>query len=183
MALLAGLLLAACGSSGSAAPATSTTTEAPPSSTTTSTPTTTEAPTPEAEIEAVYRAFWDATITANNPPDPGSPALAESMADPMLAHVTEQVANRLETGQAIRLPEGSLSSVSNVEVEVVGEEATVMACVVDDAVVFDRASGLVLNDRVTSGWTRATVRLVGDGWRVVSNEYTSRSEGVDGCAP
>lgn len=182
-AVVAGLLLAACGGSASSAPASSSTTQAPPvTSTTLPTTTTTTASTPEAEIEAVYRAFWDATIEAGDPPDPESPALAAVMADPMLAHVTQQVAHRRATGQAVKLPEGSRSSVSDVEITVSGDSATLTACVVDDAVVYDRASGRVLNDRVTSGWARAVVRRTPDGWRVTENRYTTQVEGSDGCA-
>jgi hypothetical protein len=179
----AALLLAACGSSSTGDTDAAPTDPASPTTTTTIPPTTTApALSPEEEVAAVYRAFWDATITANNPPNPNDPSLAASMTGELLSHLKDRIAQRGLVGEAVRLPHPSTSVVLDLDVTVSGSEAAITACVVDDAIVYDQASGRVLNDRVTSGRTEASAVLTPDGWRVSWNGYLSEVEGPEACA-
>jgi hypothetical protein len=181
--LVLGLLGTACGGTADAedalpAPEETSTTETTAAPETTSTTTLT----PEQEVEAKYREMWDAVIVANNPSEPTSPALSHSMAGDSLQQAIAETTRNESLGLALRLPENSISSVSDVKVVVDGLEAQITACVIDDAVLFDPERGTVLNDRVVSGRTVATAVETSNGWRISNNAWTEKVEGPAGCS-
>lgn len=89
--------------------------------------------------------------------------------------------NRLG-GQAVRLPEGSVSR-REVEVVSVGEErASVRDCAVDDAVVVDLDTGEVLDDDIVTRLAMGELVREDGAWRVSFTRVEQTWEGVAGCA-
>ena len=187
LVLVAALLSGACGGGSASPAATPVTVEAPantPPPSTPEPPTTTASDlTPEEEIADIYRRVWKVTIQAGNPPNPGSPELGEVMTGSALSYARTGLADLASTGQAVRLPVPSQSRVVDVAVEIDGERARIRACVVDDAIMFDVATGRSLNDRVSSGQIQAEALLTVSGWRVSTSGYPGDQEGPGGCGP
>lgn len=171
--LALGLLAGACRSSegdGDTATATTTnsTTEAVESTTST-----TEA-SPDAEVLAGYRRFWDAYLTAADPMDPTHPDLLEAATGAQLERVQRAFLARQASGEVIR---GSLDLAPEV-VEVDGTTATVTDCYADDTHIFDVASGEqkdppdIVSFRVT-----ASLELVDGVWKVA--DLVQEGEGCE----
>jgi hypothetical protein len=176
-----GLVVAACGGSGGHASTVGTTPDpAPPP---TFGPATTTAPTPsdEEQIAATYRAFWTVAIDAGDPPDPRSALLGDVATGEALAGLQSGLRNFSETGRALRLPVPTVSGVFDLAIEVSGDAATISACVIDDAIAFDRVNGRVLNDQIASGPVEAVARRSADGWRIERSSQPIQEEGVGGC--
>ena len=115
-------------------------------------------------------------------PDPDDPTLAETHVDPMLTEVKNLNAQWLGFGQASRFPEGSVSRIDAISVEVTGDGATVETCGVDDSIVFDSATGNVINDDVVTVRASSTLQRDGDHWKLATRSELERWEGVAGCA-
>jgi hypothetical protein len=187
--LVTALVLSSCGgSAGPAAspadPTTSTSSSARPSSTGTtagSTPGT--EPTPDAQVFAAYlsalKAFDDAL---SDPPNPSDPLLAQTMVDPMLAQTVKLAGEWRGTGQASKYPPDSVHRITLISGSVSGNQATIESCNVDDGIVYEPASGQVVNDKVTTVHDRATLMLVDGAWKLATREQVEKWEGVAGCA-
>jgi hypothetical protein len=67
-------------------------------------------------------------------------------------------------------------------VSVDGDLAVVQECFVDDAVVYRRSTGEVVNDGVATHNVRGELRRANGVWRVSYTRLAQRWEGVDGCA-
>ena len=155
--------------------------EAP--STTTATPTE-----PEVAIEEVVadriRGYFAARATANAAPapNPEDPALAEFAVSEELATVTTNTQTRLDAGQAIRPGEQGLAEIRVGFVEAGASAATAAACAVDDGVIFDVATGAVVNDDVVTHNYQINLELHDGVWKVSRIVRVQQWEGVAGCA-
>ena len=184
VAAVAGVVaLAGCGGGGSDAEArgeASTSTVAP---TTTEAPTTTttEPPSDEAAVLAAYEGYWDAIAVANDPPNPDEPRLGMVMTGELLQSVRDKTQQNADLGYVLRRPRPSQFSISDVRISVAGEDATLAACVVDDGQVVQQKTGLVLNDRVTSGHVDVGLRREAGSWKVVNHVYLDKREGASAC--
>lgn len=180
-----------CGSDGESAATTtsSTAVSSPSSTTTTSSSTTTTATQPTspwtAEQQAVLDDFMAARAafsTSLESPDPDNPELAATHVDPMLTEVTNTNAEWKGFGQAGRFPENSVSRTDALSIEITGDQAIVETCGVDDSVVFDTATGAVLNDDVVTVRASSTLTNVDGDWKLTTRSELERWEGVAGCA-
>jgi hypothetical protein len=128
------------------------------------------------EIEAVYRgavlALHDAGATA----DPQLAALAAHLGEPLLGSWRERILALRIQGRRVRFPTPSRFDVSVEAVRLAADEAQVESCEVDDAVVFELASGAVVNDRVVVRRVTSVVARAGGSWRVVGRETTAEGE-------
>jgi hypothetical protein len=180
-----GLLLAACGGgveadAGGAAPAPDTT-----STETTAAPTTNDSKPADihgdaAEARAVYDRYWSAWRIANNPPEPMNEQLRETAADPLLTETTSAITTRANAGVSmVPSPDDQYShEVRSVTVE--GDEASIVDCSIDDAVLVSE-SGQVLNDAVETRLIEARLIRIEGQWRVSDLKTLWRSDGVKPC--
>lgn len=137
----------------------------------------------EQEIIESYIGYWDARYQAGREPvNPESPLLAEFATGRQLETVREETRYRQEHGQAFRYPEASLARRSVQVVSVAPERAEVIDCVIDDGVLYEIATGKVLNDELASQSLRAELWLVEGRWRVEAAFFIEQWAGVAGCA-
>jgi hypothetical protein len=135
------------------------------------------------EIINRYIAYWDARFAANSgTPDPADPALAEYATGEQLDAVIAETQANLDQGLALR-PAAEPHNFRRVNVvSVDGDLAVVQECFVDDAVVYRRANGAIVDDGVATHNVRGELRRADGVWRVAYTRLAQRWEGVDGCA-
>lgn len=127
-----------------------------------------------AQVLADYRAFWvSGYLVAADPMDPASPALTAHATGQQLETLQKAFLARKTNGEVIR---GTLDLAPRV-VSVVGSQATVRDCYLDNTGVFDAASG-ARHDTPTGirHLITATLQLDGATWKVSD----LKQEG-DGC--
>lgn len=184
------LVLAACSDDDDGALGSTTTSESSSTTTSTSEPTTTSSPDStdpgddeDAEILGRYLAFWEARFEANTEPvNPDDERLADLATGPQLDNVREETRQRAEAGLAFRRPEDSITERRPRIVAVGGDQATIQDCAINDSVVYRVSTGEVIDDSVVTRSVTATMRLVGDRWRLESAREVQKWEGVAGCA-
>lgn len=143
---------------------------------------------PEAPIEEVVadriRGYFSAREAANAAPapNPDDPGLAEFAVSEELAAVVANTQTRLEAGQAIRPGEQNLAEIRVGFVEAGASAATAAACAVDDGVIFDVATGTVVNDDVVTHNYQINLELHDGVWKVSRIVRVQQWEGVAGCA-
>lgn len=185
--VLAIVLLAGCSDDGSSADPTttsesSTTTEATTTTAVPDTTTTSEPATDEEQILAAVDGFWQVLLDSSAPPDPEHPDLERYMTGAQLERSQAVVENRLRLGQAVRPAEPSRYAHENELVTVDGANATVTSCEIDDLVLYDLASGMVLNDATyTREWT-LRLEMAAGSWKIADATVDLELEGVTGCA-
>lgn len=117
-----------------------------------------------------------------DPPNPDDPLLAQTMVDPMLGQTVKLAGEWRGFGQAAKAPPDSISRITLISAEVNGDQATIEACSVDDGIIYEPATGRVLNDKVTTARDQATLTQVDGTWKLESREQLEKWEGVAGCA-
>jgi hypothetical protein len=151
------------------------------------TPTTTEASTATTvdraqEVLNAYNQSWEAYHAASDPADPGHPALAETTTGPALQRAVEALEAFRASGRVGRFPEGSIARRHPEVVSLLGDEATVSDCRVDDGQIVIAATGEVVNDLVGTALYEASM-VVDDGrWKLRSLTLVQEWDGVAGCA-
>ena len=80
--------------------------------------------------------------------------------------IRDETTGRRDQGQAIRASTANVARVRVGFVTVTGTTATVAACSVDDGVIFEVASGRVVNDSVITHNYRIDLEQVGGVWKV-----------------
>jgi len=145
-------------------------------------PATTSPSTSDAEIEEAFREAVDAEWEASKVSDPYLDALARTHAGPIRQRIRDRLIGRRLLGQVAVRPEGSRSSTTVESVEVDGDTAVVVDCTVDDAVVRDKTSGRVVNDKVVTQRRRNTLRNDAGHWKITDRTNETEQEGVTGCA-
>ena len=63
-----------------------------------------------------------------------------------------------------------------------GSSARLVECRVDAGIVYEKASGHVLNDKVVSQRRQATLQFDGTAWKVSSRTNETEWDGISGCA-
>lgn len=157
----------------------STTGTSSPGSTSTSS---TTSPAIDQTVADVYLGAVDAEFTASSTADANLPDLAVTHLDPLLQKVRDLVTGRRLGGQATKRPDATKSKTVVISTNVDGDTATVIECTVDDAVVYVKATGQVVNDKVATMRRRATMKKDGEYWKVSERVNEQEWEGVAGCA-
>ncbi len=185
VALVVVVLGGACGGEGGGAAGEVTTTTSPSPSAeppASSTTTTTEPMTDEEAILAAVRRFWVVVLETSSPPDPATTRIAEVATGEAETTAMETIRNRHAFGQAVRLPQQSVYRHDPV-IESIGVDiAVVVDCGVDDGVLYDLATGEILNGEVQTVQWRTTLVRVDDKWLVQVNDVVDSWEGIAGCA-
>lgn len=178
--LLAALSASACGGDDTASPTTTTS-----SSTTTreaTSTTTAAADEDDAAVRTAYEAASQAFIEAAAIPDPDHAALAATHTGPMLEQRRETLLGLQADGRVIRYPTPTQYRIEISSVEVEGDVARLIACVVDDGERVDAATGTVIASGVGTVEWRAAMRRVDGRWLLAERLENERWEGVAGCA-
>lgn len=171
-----------CGDDDGGASASTTTGSRPLSTTTSSTTSTTTSDPAEREIAAAYEAASRAFIDAAAIPDPDFARLAETHTGPMLDQSRNLLRALKADGRLIRYPQNSQYRIEVDDIEVEGDVARLVACVVDDGERVEAATGRVIASGVgTVEWT-AALRRVDGAWRLAERREEERWDGVAGCA-
>lgn len=137
----------------------------------------------DAIVFTSYKSALDAFNHAlADPPNPDDPLLAQTMVDPMLGQAMKLAGEWRGFGQAGKAPPDSVRRITLISSDVDGDRATIEACSVDDGIVYEPATGTVLNDKVTTAHDRATLTLVDGIWKLATREQVEKWEGVAGCA-
>lgn len=157
-------------------------TSAPGSTTSTSAPATDGWSVEQQEVIDDFLAARAAFSESLANPDPTNPTLEATHVDPMLTEVRNINAEWQGFGQAGRFPDNSVSTTDPLSVDLAGDQATVETCGVDDSVVYDIASGNVLNDDVMTVRASSTLQRVDGVWKLATRSELERWEGVAGCA-
>lgn len=187
--LLLGVLLASsCGGAGpnnppSSPPTASTTSPATTASTAMTVPEQSDSTAADDVVLASYVAAMDAyTAAVADPPNPEDPTLADHVMDPLLTEFRNTATQWKGFGQAVRYPDPTVHRTELISVEVDGDRAALEVCSVDDSILYEPATGRVLNDDVSTNHIRATLVLDGDQWLLSERERVEQWEGVAGCA-
>ena len=140
------------------------------SSTTTTSITTTTTPTVddrEAEILAVIDLYIDVFVEGMNPPDPEYGLWETVTIGAELEHVRRLAAERLQAGRGTRHrdePHPLVTRAAFLLLET--ETALIDICVVDDTLVYDIATGEIVDDEIRYAHLQVAVEHTADGWRV-----------------
>lgn len=169
-ALLAACLLAACSSNDTTDPP-RTTTSPPRSTTTTSTTATTTTsattpPTPEAAVRTAYLAAVEALNAAYETSDPTFPGLAETRTGEDLATVRRMLQDRRQKGLRLRYQSHGAPRPTITRVALTKGSATVVACVLDDAVLVESRTGRVIDDSKVMLVQTARLVATDQRWKV-----------------
>jgi hypothetical protein len=157
------------------------------SSSTTATPGSTGTSQPsgsvEEQIASRYVAFWEARFAANqNPPNPDDPRLAEYASGEQLQNVVSETRARRDDGLALRAPDPSVTSHNVQVISVEGESAELQDCFVNDGVLYNAATGEIVDDSVVTRSVSAVLVIEGGVWKLARASVIQEWEGVAGCA-
>ena len=178
--------------SSTSSPTTSTTvTEAPTTTlTTTTTTTTTEAPatttapdpSDEDQILDVVKRYWDVLVIANDPPNPDS-LLWESVASgERLDLLRQRSRERLAAGEGTRHPPLRTNQLPRIEILVIEDEvAAVNICLRDDVILYDIATGEILDDEILHFWYQMIIAKSGV-WLVTESNRIEQLTEEEACA-
>ena len=130
------------------------------------------------DFVAARRAF----STSLQNPNPDDPQLPATHVDPMLAEVRKTNAQWQAFGQAGRFPANSVSRTEPLTVEINGDAASIETCGVDDSIIYQPATGKVLNSDVVTVQATSTMARTNGRWMLQTRTELHRWEGVAGCA-
>ena len=175
--------------SSTSSPTTSTTVaEAPTTTLTTTTtqaPTTTTAdpgPSDEDQILDVVRRYWDVVVEANNPPDPDSPLWETVATGQRLELLVQRSRERSTAGEGTRHPPLRMNQLPRIEILVLEDGvAAVNVCLRDDVILYDTATGEILDDEILHFWYQMIVAK-SDEWLVVESNRIEKLSQEETCA-
>jgi hypothetical protein len=152
-----------------------------PTTGTTSAPTT-RAPDPTAAVLAAYQEFWRVWLEANDPPNPNDPNLEKVDTGAQLTHDRAAITRHLTSGEVIRLPAKS-KYVHRAAATLLrrAENAVVLDCAIDDAIVSVAETGRVVDASVQTQLISADMVLEGGRWKVVDTRFVHVWPGVVPC--
>jgi hypothetical protein len=136
----------------------------------------------EEEVEAAYLASSRAFIDAAAIPDPDFPALAATHTGPMLEQRREVLLGLQTDGRVIRYPPNSQYRIEVSDIEIDGDVARFVVCVVDDGETVVASSGEVVAHGLFTVQARAAMRRVDGTWRLAERLEDGEWEGIAGCA-
>lgn len=155
-------------------------------------PTTTTAPKPrlvyahqftpaQKKVAQGYFAAVQAYLHAASGPTPHDLALAQTHLGSMLTAAEIRVADFAKRGQAVRLPRSSRFAVRVDAVDVHGSIASLSVCSLDDGVVFQRATGHIVDATVGSSTQVVTMRSDRGIWKLADRTAPKRQQGNLAC--
>ncbi len=149
---------------------------------TTATPTVDDAAQEILAVENAYRASVEAVAQASaNPPNPTSPSLPATMDGAVLEQFRRRIAEHLAAGRAVRPGPSGGSTISIRQTTVSGDSARITVCVIDDAVVYDVATGGVLDETQLAALFAAELARGSNVWKVTGLQRLSVLEGATQC--
>jgi hypothetical protein len=138
-------------------------------------------PEQQAVVDALSRALQarDAAAAAGNG---FTEEMSATHTDPYLSKVRNRLLDRRRAGQSARYPANTLNRVDPLEVAFLDDgRAVVTACSIDDAVIYESASGTVINDAVTTALVRYLLVRAEGVWKVSEYEIVGRKDGASTC--
>jgi hypothetical protein len=178
---VAALAPGACGGNDGEEESTDTT-----AATTTSAPTTTldEETEKEDAAKAAYLAYWDAYMEATaEPVNPQHPAMQQLMTGDHQRVVTRDLEARQARGEAARLPTDSQLQHEVLSADLQSDGSVhITECEVNDAIIYEVASGAVINDDVVTKLATATMVDDGGSWKIADSVVARRWPGAVECA-
>jgi hypothetical protein len=166
LAVAATVALAAPACTDDDASAATTTTLQPPPLTTAPPTTDHPEPTEEEEVEAAYLAIMERYYERHLDPDPDDPSISNDHEGEHRTVLVARLRELNEEGQSARFTADGPPVPTVTAVEIDGETARVMNCLVDDALVVDSATGEVVIDSVGSYQLETVLSRTGDHWRI-----------------
>jgi hypothetical protein len=152
---------------------------------TTAAPTTTldEETRKEEAAKEAYLAYWDAYMEATaEPVDPQLPAMQELMTGDHQRVVTRDLEDRQARGEATRLPTNSVLKHEVLSAELQADGSVhITECEVNDAIVYNVASDVVINDDIVTKLATATMVDEGGDWKVADSAVVKRWPGAVSC--
>jgi hypothetical protein len=159
---------------------------APTASSTTAAPTTTldEATRKVEAAKAAYLAYWDAYMRATaEPVDPQLPAMQDLMTGDHQRVVTRDLEERQAKGEATRLPPNTRLEHEILSADLQADGSVhITECEVNDVIVYNVVSGVVINDDIVTKLATATMVDEGSGWRVADSTVIKRWPGAVSCS-
>jgi hypothetical protein len=153
--------------------------------TTTTAPTTTldEETQKEEAATAAYLMYDDAFFkAAAHPVSPELPELQDLVTGNQQALVTRNLEQLQANGQAVRLPAPSQVRQEPKLVELQADGSVeITSCEVDDSVVYEVATGDVINDDVVTNLISTTMVNQNNAWKLAFSERTKRWPGTVEC--
>lgn len=142
-------------------------------------------PDPTAEKQAIVEAvqgFHRVAAAINRPPDPADPELRVYATGRAYDEVLTATQKNQREGITVRSPANSQARYEPEVVSTDGDNAIVRECSVDDGVVYEMATGRVINDAVVTRLSTIFLAREGGRWKVTTAQTDQRWEGVAGCA-
>src|SRR5262245_49638683 len=137
----------------------------------------------EEAAKDAYLTYWDAYMKATSEPvDPQLPEMQQLMTGDHQRVVTRNLEDRQARGEAVRQPPGSQAKheIQSADLQHDGG-VKITECEVDDAVVYEVATGVVVNDEVVTKLATATMVEMEGTWRIAHSEVIQRWHGVVDC--
>jgi hypothetical protein len=157
-----------------------------PTTTTTTERTTTTLSETEQKIEtakAAYVAYAHAyRAAATDPVMPQLPEVQAVTTGLQRSQITANLEGLQARGEATRLPDNTQDSQEFLGAEVRPDGSVYLkACVVNDAIVYNVATGAIVNDAVVTATVDVTVVQEDGAWKVADSVITNRSDGAVPC--
>ncbi len=138
----------------------------------------------DAEL-AIINGFVDAEVAAavaDSKPDERDPALAATHVDPMLAQRRKVFEAHRIQGRASRLPTNGLFSIWPERIEMVdATTARLWVCESSDGPLYEKATGTIIDGRVTTVRDLAALVLVDKTWKLSERVNKGEWEGAERC--
>lgn len=135
----------------------------------------------EREVAEAYRASVIAYLDTSAQPNPDAPVLARTHVGPMLEAIRTREKELADKGQAVRLPSPSQFVIRVDAIAITGATAALTVCEVDDGIVFRSIDGRTVDGAVVSQRRRATMRRMGDRWRLEGRKSDAKHPGNSAC--
>jgi hypothetical protein len=142
--------------------------------------------TPDQAAEAAVRKLgesWAKNVRRiAKDPNPADPAIAQHLTGTFLTNFKANQGQRQREGLLSRPATPSRGFYRIDSVEVRGSTATLHECVLDDNILYKKATGETLDDDVQSTEFRSAARREGDVWKLSDRVVVKEWDGVAGCA-
>jgi hypothetical protein len=136
---------------------------------------------PTSAVLAAYQQFWRVWLEANDPPNPNDPNLEKVAADGELETIRSAIADKVIHGTLTTLPNGSRYHHQAIVTALVGPQATVRDCHIDDSQIVRAADKQVVNGDVVTELLTSHLERSQSQWRVVSVREEREWKGVRRC--